>query len=146
MGQEFDLHSNYKPSGDQPTAIRQLVEGVQQGKKHLTKQEAWKLKKAELARKDAEEKAAIAERRMVKSVDAIQAQEKKWRENAAELKKQEEAISINEAVMEENNEEIKAQENKIASINEQIKDKNVELQDVSNEIEQAVYGVLLLAI
>lgn len=111
----------------------------QQGKKHLTKQEAWKLKKAELARKAAEEKAAIAERRMVKSVDAIQAQEKKWRENAAELKKQEEAISINEAVMEENNEEIKAQENKIASINEQIKDKNVELQDVSNEIEQAVY-------
>lgn len=36
MGQEFDLHSNYKPSGDQPTAIRQLVEGVQQGKKHQT--------------------------------------------------------------------------------------------------------------
>lgn len=36
MGQEFELHSKYKPSGDQPTAIRELVEGVRQGKKNQT--------------------------------------------------------------------------------------------------------------
>ncbi|MGG0655052.1 excinuclease ABC subunit UvrB [Rummeliibacillus pycnus] len=36
MGQEFDLHSAYKPSGDQPTAIRELVEGVRQGKRDQT--------------------------------------------------------------------------------------------------------------
>lgn len=36
MGQEFELHSKYKPSGDQPTAIRELVEGVRQGKKDQT--------------------------------------------------------------------------------------------------------------
>nr|WP_207701635.1 excinuclease ABC subunit UvrB [Enterococcus sp. 665A]MBO1339232.1 excinuclease ABC subunit UvrB [Enterococcus sp. 665A] len=29
----FDLHSNYEPAGDQPTAIRQLSEGVVSGKK-----------------------------------------------------------------------------------------------------------------
>ncbi|WP_102692908.1 excinuclease ABC subunit UvrB [Rummeliibacillus pycnus] len=36
MVQEFDLHSAYKPSGDQPNAIRELVEGVKQGKQHQT--------------------------------------------------------------------------------------------------------------
>ncbi|WP_397537260.1 excinuclease ABC subunit UvrB [Rummeliibacillus pycnus] len=36
MEQEFDLHSPYKPSGDQPTAIQELVEGVKQGKQHQT--------------------------------------------------------------------------------------------------------------
>ena len=29
----FDLVSNYKPSGDQPEAIRQLVDGIKEGKK-----------------------------------------------------------------------------------------------------------------
>lgn len=29
----FDLHSNYEPAGDQPTAICQLSEGVVSGKK-----------------------------------------------------------------------------------------------------------------
>ncbi|EOH90020.1 excinuclease ABC subunit UvrB [Enterococcus pallens] len=32
-GNTFDLHSNYKPAGDQPTAISQLSEGVVNGKK-----------------------------------------------------------------------------------------------------------------
>ncbi len=36
MVQEFDLHSPYKPSGDQPTAIKELVEGVKQNKQHQT--------------------------------------------------------------------------------------------------------------
>lgn len=36
MEQEFELHSNYEPSGDQPTAIRELVEGVRQGKREQT--------------------------------------------------------------------------------------------------------------
>ena len=36
MEQEFELHSNYEPSGDQPTAIRELVEGVRQGIKEQT--------------------------------------------------------------------------------------------------------------
>lgn len=36
MAQEFDLHSPYSPSGDQPTAIEELVEGVRQGKQHQT--------------------------------------------------------------------------------------------------------------
>ncbi|MGX9133392.1 excinuclease ABC subunit UvrB [Rummeliibacillus sp. JY-2-4R] len=36
MGQEFDLHSHYKPSGDQPAAIKELVEGVRQNKQHQT--------------------------------------------------------------------------------------------------------------
>ncbi len=36
MEQEFVLHSNYEPSGDQPTAIRELVEGVRQGIKEQT--------------------------------------------------------------------------------------------------------------
>ena len=33
---KFKLQSEYKPAGDQPEAIRQLVEGVQQGTKHQT--------------------------------------------------------------------------------------------------------------
>lgn len=32
-GNTFDLHSNYEPAGDQPTAISQLAEGVINGKK-----------------------------------------------------------------------------------------------------------------
>lgn len=30
----FKLHSNYKPTGDQPKAIEELVEGLNEGKKH----------------------------------------------------------------------------------------------------------------
>ena len=33
---EFKLHSNFKPTGDQPQAIKQLVEGVNSGEKHQT--------------------------------------------------------------------------------------------------------------
>ncbi|MDE0980094.1 MAG: DEAD/DEAH box helicase family protein, partial [Flavobacteriales bacterium] len=33
---KFKLQSEYQPAGDQPEAIRQLVEGVQQGTKHQT--------------------------------------------------------------------------------------------------------------
>jgi excinuclease ABC subunit B len=33
---KFKLHSNYKPSGDQPAAIEQLVEGINKGEKELT--------------------------------------------------------------------------------------------------------------
>ncbi|MBK3494861.1 excinuclease ABC subunit UvrB [Viridibacillus sp. YIM B01967] len=36
MVQEFDLHSPYKPDGDQPAAIIELVEGVREGKQHQT--------------------------------------------------------------------------------------------------------------
>ncbi|KOO49588.1 excinuclease ABC subunit UvrB [Viridibacillus arvi] len=36
MVQAFDLHSPYKPNGDQPAAIVELVEGVRQGKQHQT--------------------------------------------------------------------------------------------------------------
>ncbi len=32
----FELHSPYQPSGDQPEAIKQLIEGVKQGKRHQT--------------------------------------------------------------------------------------------------------------
>ncbi|RHW39896.1 excinuclease ABC subunit UvrB [Lysinibacillus yapensis] len=32
----FDLQSVYQPSGDQPNAIQELVQGVQEGKKHQT--------------------------------------------------------------------------------------------------------------
>ena len=28
---EFKLHAPYKPTGDQPEAIRKIVEGIQQG-------------------------------------------------------------------------------------------------------------------
>ena len=30
----FELVSKYKPSGDQPKAIKELVEGIKEGKKH----------------------------------------------------------------------------------------------------------------
>ena len=30
----FKLHSEYKPSGDQPDAIKELVEGINNGEKH----------------------------------------------------------------------------------------------------------------
>lgn len=30
----FKLHSEYKPSGDQPQAIEKLVKGINEGKKH----------------------------------------------------------------------------------------------------------------
>ncbi len=36
MAQEFKLVSAYKPEGDQPAAIAELVQGVQSGKKHQT--------------------------------------------------------------------------------------------------------------
>ena len=29
----FELHSNYQPNGDQPQAIKKLVEGLKSGKK-----------------------------------------------------------------------------------------------------------------
>ena len=32
----FQLQSSYKPAGDQPTAIKELVEGLQDGEKHQT--------------------------------------------------------------------------------------------------------------
>ncbi|MCA1319602.1 excinuclease ABC subunit UvrB [Bacillus tianshenii] len=34
--EQFDLVSDYKPQGDQPEAIRQIVEGLNAGKKHQT--------------------------------------------------------------------------------------------------------------
>ena len=33
---KFILHSNYKPTGDQPQAIEKLVNGLKEGKKHQT--------------------------------------------------------------------------------------------------------------
>lgn len=36
MANLFKLHSNFKPAGDQPTAIKQLIEGVQNGLAHQT--------------------------------------------------------------------------------------------------------------
>jgi len=33
---QFKLHSPYTPSGDQPEAIRQLVEGLQHGEQYQT--------------------------------------------------------------------------------------------------------------
>ena len=33
---DFELHSQYKPTGDQPEAIRQLVEGVNEGREAQT--------------------------------------------------------------------------------------------------------------
>ena len=32
----FKLHTHYQPSGDQPDAIRQLTEGVNNGEKYQT--------------------------------------------------------------------------------------------------------------
>ncbi|WP_100333234.1 excinuclease ABC subunit UvrB [Bacillus alkalisoli] len=36
MEKEFELVSNYKPEGDQPEAIKQIVAGLEAGKKHQT--------------------------------------------------------------------------------------------------------------
>ena len=36
MTQKFDLQSPYKPAGDQPNAIKQLLEGLEKGEKHQT--------------------------------------------------------------------------------------------------------------
>src|SRR5579885_1083804 len=36
MTQQFDLHSSFKPSGDQPEAIRQLIDGINNGLAHQT--------------------------------------------------------------------------------------------------------------
>lgn len=36
MSEIFQLQSNYKPSGDQPKAIQELIEGVKEGKRHQT--------------------------------------------------------------------------------------------------------------
>ncbi len=36
MKDQFELVSKYSPQGDQPEAIRQLVEGIREGKKHQT--------------------------------------------------------------------------------------------------------------
>jgi excinuclease ABC subunit B len=36
MKQEFELHSAFKPSGDQPEAIKQLIEGIESGLTHMT--------------------------------------------------------------------------------------------------------------
>lgn len=36
MTEIFELHSAYKPSGDQPNAIVELVNGIKEGKKHQT--------------------------------------------------------------------------------------------------------------
>lgn len=36
MARDFELHSPYQPAGDQPTAIAQLVEGVEAGLAHQT--------------------------------------------------------------------------------------------------------------
>lgn len=33
---KFKLHSKYKPSGDQPTAIKDIVEGIRKGEKEIT--------------------------------------------------------------------------------------------------------------
>lgn len=36
MSETFDIRSNYQPSGDQPTAIAELVKGIKEGKHHQT--------------------------------------------------------------------------------------------------------------
>jgi excinuclease ABC subunit B len=36
LSDRFDLISNYKPEGDQPEAIKKLVQGIKEGKKHQT--------------------------------------------------------------------------------------------------------------
>lgn len=36
MADTFELHAPYNPSGDQPKAIAQLVQGIREGKKHQT--------------------------------------------------------------------------------------------------------------
>ena len=34
--EKFELVSEYKPQGDQPQAIRELVSGIEQGQQHQT--------------------------------------------------------------------------------------------------------------
>ncbi len=36
MQKAFKIHSRYQPAGDQPTAIRELVEGIDAGEVHQT--------------------------------------------------------------------------------------------------------------
>ncbi|WP_332650912.1 excinuclease ABC subunit UvrB [Lysinibacillus sp. 54212] len=36
MNETFEIQSNYRPSGDQPSAIKELVQGIQEGKRHQT--------------------------------------------------------------------------------------------------------------
>ena len=36
MTETFEIVSTYKPSGDQPAAIQQLVQGIIEGKRHQT--------------------------------------------------------------------------------------------------------------
>lgn len=36
MSETFEIQSNYQPSGDQPTAIAELVKGIKEGKRHQT--------------------------------------------------------------------------------------------------------------
>jgi len=36
MSKKFTIHSDYKPAGDQPTAIKTLVEGIENGEAHQT--------------------------------------------------------------------------------------------------------------
>ena len=36
MSKLFKIHSPFKPAGDQPTAIKQLVEGLADGEVHQT--------------------------------------------------------------------------------------------------------------
>ncbi len=36
MADQFILHSDYKPTGDQPAAIEQLVQGIENGAKEQT--------------------------------------------------------------------------------------------------------------
>ena len=36
MRKQFKLHSRFKPAGDQPTAIKALVEGLSDGEVHQT--------------------------------------------------------------------------------------------------------------
>ena len=36
MKNSFDLHTEFKPSGDQPTAIKSLVDGLNDGLMHQT--------------------------------------------------------------------------------------------------------------
>ena len=36
MSQQFEIQANFEPAGDQPEAIKQLVNGVESGISHLT--------------------------------------------------------------------------------------------------------------
>ena len=46
----FELVSKYKPSGDQPEAIKKLVEGIKEGKKEHFKKQKSKNSEAKRAR------------------------------------------------------------------------------------------------